>query len=129
VLRVVLLFVWLGVMGLTFSLPALTYDPNPAVAQYDLGAGEAQYDLGAGEAQYDPGAGETQYQEPGATPAATPAEAGCDWYWGYRWNKAGAWEWWCWDPEMGWWKGTDETGTKQYVRMNKPGVVMNSIRL
>ncbi len=123
-LRVVLLFVWLGVMACTFILSvSLSEGPTPALAQYDLGLGEAQYDLGSGEAQYDPGSGETQYEESGV------AEAGCDWYWGYRWNKAGAWEWWCWDPEMGWWKGTDETGTKQYVRMNKPGVVMNSIKL
>ena len=124
VLRVVLLFVWLGVMAFTFILSAsLQGTTQQALAQYDLGLGEAQYDLGLGEAQYDPGAGETQYEESGV------AVAGCDWYWGFRWNKAGAWEWWCWDPEMGWWKGTDETGTKQYVRMNKPGVVMNSIKL
>ena len=118
-LRVVLLFVWLGVMGLTFSLSALAPQGviTSAAAQYDLGAGEAQYE--------EPGTGQTQYAEP----AVTPTETGCDWYWGYRWNKAGAWEWWCWDPEMGWWYGTDETGRKQYVRMNKPGSFTNILRI
>ena len=125
--RVILLFVWLGVMALTVILPSLIDRPETrAAAQYDLGAENAQYDLGAGETQYEePGTEQTQYAEP----AVTPTETGCDWYWGYRWNKAGAWEWWCWDPEMGWWYGTDETGRKQYVRMNKPGSFTNILRI
>jgi hypothetical protein len=70
-------------------------------------------------AQYDPGVGEIQYEEQGV------AAAGCDWYWGYRWYTAGAWEWWCWDPQMGWWYATDETGTKQFGRISGPGTFIN----
>jgi len=95
--RTLLLFVVLGALTLSASLPAASQD------QYDLGAGEAQY-----------------AQEEGAV-------AGCDWYWGYRWYTAGAWEWWCWDPVMGWWYGTDESGTKQFARTNQPGSFLNTL--
>jgi hypothetical protein len=93
--RTLLLFVVLGALTLSASLPASPQD------QYDAGAGEAQY------AQEE------------------VAAAGCDWYWGYRWYSAGAWEWWCWDPVMGWWYGTDESGTKQFARTNQPGSFIN----
>jgi hypothetical protein len=96
--RAILLLVALVTLTLTTSLPALTQE------------GET---LGAD--QYELGAEESQYEEQGV------ADAGCDWYWGYRWYTAGAWEWWCWDPEMGWWYASNEDGTKQFVRMNKPG--------
>jgi hypothetical protein len=95
--RTLLLFVVLGALTLSASLPAYSQD------------------------EYDPGAGEAQYaQEEGAA-------AGCDWYWGYRWYTAGAWEWWCWDPVMGWWYGTDESGTKQFARTNQPGSFLNAL--
>ena len=90
--RTLLLFVVLGALTLFASLPASSQD------------------------QYDPGAGEAQY-----VPEEEVAAEGCGWQWGYRWNSAGAWEWWCWDPEMGWWYGSNEDGSKQYIRMNKPG--------
>ncbi len=97
--RALLLAVVLGALTLFASLPASSQD------------------------QYDPGAGEAQYEESGV------AEAGCDWYWGYRWNKAGAWEWWCWDPQMGWWYATDETGRKQFTRLSGPGSFTNVLRI
>ncbi len=88
-------------LTLTTSLPALTQEGETQ--------GEYQYDPGVGEDQYDLGAGEIQYEEQGV------AEAGCDWYWGYRWSAAGEWENWCWDPQKGgWWYATNEDGTKQY---------------
>ncbi len=93
--RTLLLFVVLGALTLSASLPASSQD------------------------QYDPGAGEAQYAQ------EEVAAAGCDWYWGYRWYTAGAWEWWCWDPVMGWWYGTDESGTKQFSRTNQPGSFIN----
>jgi hypothetical protein len=82
--RTLLLFVVLGALTLSASLPAYSQD------------------------EYD-------------------AAAGCDWYWGYRWYTAGAWEWWCWDPVMGWWYGTDESGTKQFARTNQPGSFLNAL--
>ncbi len=91
--QALLLAVLLGAMALSTVVPVLTPEGRTQEA--------AQYD------QY--------YEETGV------AEAGCDWYWGYRWYTAGAWEWWCWDPEMGWWYASNEDGSKQFVRMNKPG--------
>ena len=96
-----LLFVVVGVLTLTFSLPALTQEGETQ--------GAAQYGQGAGEAQYEQGV----------------AEAGCGWYWGYRWNTAGAWENWCWDPQLGWWYATSEDGKKKFVRMNGPGFLVS----
>jgi hypothetical protein len=112
--RILLLFVVLGALTLFASLPAFT--------QEDAGElqGAAQYDLPAGEAQYiDPGVGEAQYAQ------EEVAAEGCGWYWGFRWNSAGAWEWWCWDPEMGWWYGTNESGSKQFAHTNRPGSFIN----
>ena len=107
--QTLLLFVVLGAMALTAMVPALTTEGRTQEA--------AQYD------QYEMGAGELQYEETGA------AEAGCDWYWGYRWYSAGAWEWWCWDPQLGWWYATDETGSKQFSRINVPGSFTNVLRI
>ena len=42
-------------------------------------------------------------------------------------GTAGAWEYWCWDPQMGWWYATSEDGKKKFVRMNQPGFVVNSV--
>ena len=37
-----------------------------------------------------------------ALPAvAQQEEAFCDWYWGYRFDSWGGWEYWCWDPQLG----------------------------
>ncbi len=119
--RVIWLLVALGALTLTFSLPGLTQEGyTQGALQYDPGAGALQYDPGGGVTQYDQGVGGTQYAEQGV------AEAGCDWYWGNRWNPAGEWEYWCWDPDMGWWYATSEDGSKQYIRMNKPGVLINA---
>jgi hypothetical protein len=101
--RALLLFVVLGVLTLSASLPASTQEGEPQ----------------QGAAQYDPGVGEAQYAQ------EEVAAAGCGWYWGFRWNSAGAWEWWCWDPEMGWWYGTNESGSKQFAHTNRPGSFIN----
>ena len=115
--RAVLLFVVLVALTLSASLSASTQEGEPqGAAQYEPATGELQYDPGVGEAQYDPGVGETQY-----APEEEVAQSGCSWQWGYRWNSAGAWEWWCWDPQMGWWYATNEDGSKQFARINKPG--------
>jgi hypothetical protein len=37
-------------------------------------------------------------------------QAFCDWYWDYTFVKAGGWEYWCWDPQKGWWYGEREDG-------------------
>ena len=31
----------------------------------------------------------------------------CDWYWDYNYVKSGGWEYWCWNPTLGWWYSTD----------------------
>jgi hypothetical protein len=109
--RALLLFVVLGVLTLSASLSAFPQEGLPQ-------QGAAQYEPQAGELQYDPGVGEAQYaQEEGAA-------AGCGWYWGFRWNSAGAWEWWCWDPQMGWWYATNEDGSNKFVQVNRPGSFM-----
>ena len=116
--RLLLLFVVLGALTLSAGLPAFTQEEGG-----DL-LGAAQYEPAAGQAQYvDPGVGETQYapQEEQAV-----AAEGCGWYWGFRWNSAGAWEWWCWDPQMGWWYGSNADGSKQFARTNQPGSFINT---
>jgi hypothetical protein len=45
--------------------------------------------------------------------SAAGQEAGCGWYWGYRFYESGGWEWWCWSPELGWWYGESEDGKKK----------------
>ncbi len=112
--RALVLFVVVGALTLSASLPAFTQEGEPQ-------QGAAQYEPAAGELPYDPGVGEAQYAQ------EEVAAAGCDWYWGYRWYSAGAWEWWCWDPVMGWWYGTDESGTKQFSRTNQPGSFLNTL--
>ena len=47
--------------------------------------------------------------------SAAGQEAGCGWYWDYRFNKNGGWEWWCWSPELGWWYGESENGNKKVI--------------
>jgi hypothetical protein len=101
--RAILLFVVLGVLTLAVGPPALTQE------------GETQ-----GAAQYGQGAGETQYEQ-------GVAEAGCDWYWGNKWNAAGAWEYWCWDPQLGgWWYAISEDGKKKLIHTTQPGAVLNT---
>jgi hypothetical protein len=31
----------------------------------------------------------------------------CDWYWDYNYVASGGWEYWCWNPTLGWWYSTD----------------------
>jgi hypothetical protein len=107
------LFVVAGALTLSASLTAFPQAGEPQ-------QGAAQYEPGAGEAQYEPEAGEAQYpQEEAAT-----TETGCSWQWGYRWNSAGGWEWWCYDPQMGWYYGENQEGNGKYFRTNRPGHFM-----
>ncbi len=39
--------------------------------------------------------------------AQDQGQAYCEWYWGYKFNPAGGYEYWCWDPQFGWWYSTD----------------------
>jgi hypothetical protein len=95
--RAISLFVVLAALTLAVSVPALTQEE-----------GETQ------------GAAQTQY-------AQEPAEAGCYWYWGYKWSEAGEWENWCWDPQKGgWWYATSEDGKKQSIQNSQPGVVIST---
>ncbi len=52
-----------------------------------------------------------------AVPAFAQSEAFCDWYWDYRFNAWGGWEYWCWDPQAGWWYGESEDGTSRSIRL------------
>jgi len=118
--RALLLFVVLGALILSTSLPAFTQEgePQQGAAPYEPAAGELQYDPGVGEAQYDPGFGEDQYAQ------EEVAESGCGWQWGYRWNSAGGWEWWCYDPQLGWYYGENESGSGEVLRITGPGTFM-----
>ena len=86
--RALLLFVVAGALTLSASLTAFPQEEG-VVPQPQQGA-----------AQYEPAAGEAQYPQEGAQAATT--ESGCSWQGGDRWNSAGGWEWWCYDPQMGW---------------------------
>ncbi len=39
--------------------------------------------------------------------AQQAAQDSCDWYWDYNYVKSGGWEYWCWNPTLGWWYSTD----------------------
>ena len=39
--------------------------------------------------------------------AQEAAQDTCDWYWDYKYVKSGGWEYWCWNPTLGWWYSTD----------------------
>ncbi len=39
--------------------------------------------------------------------AQAQSQAYCEWDWGYKYNPAGGYEYWCWDPQFGWWYSTD----------------------
>ncbi len=111
--RALLLFVIAGALTLSASLTAFPQEagePQQGAAQYEPEAGEAQYEPEAGEAQYAP--------EEAAT------DNGCAWQWGYRWNSAGGWEWWCYDPQTGLLYGTNEDGSGKYQRATRPGSFM-----
>jgi hypothetical protein len=112
--RALLLFVVAGALTLSASLTAFPQEagePQQGAAQYEPEAGEAQYEPEAGEAQYP--------QEETAT-----TETGCSWQWGYRWNSAGGWEWWCYDPKLGWYYGENEDGSGKVLRAKGPGSFM-----
>ena len=100
--RALLLFVVAGALTLSASLTAFPQE-----------AGEPQQQ---GAAQYEPEAGEAQYAQEEAV-----TETGCSWQWGYRWNSAGGWEWWCYDPQMGWYYGENQEGNGKVLRTNRPG--------
>lgn len=46
---------------------------------------------------------------------STTGQEGCGWYWDYRFNKNGGWEWWCWSAELGWYYGESESGNKKVI--------------
>ena len=56
-----------------------------------------------------------------ALPAVAQQEgtqaASCDWYWWYQFNRAGGWEYWCWDPQWGWWYGESEDGKQRSITL------------
>jgi len=56
-----------------------------------------------------------QYASDGQYDSATGQQEGCAWYWDYRFNKNGAWEWWCWSPGLGWWYGESEAGNRKVL--------------
>ncbi len=39
----------------------------------------------------------------------------CDWYWDYKFNSSGGWEYWCWHPQLGWWYSESEDGKRKSV--------------
>ena len=116
--RALLLFVVAGALTLCASLTAFPQQEEGVVPQPQQGA--AQYEPAAGEElQYEPEAGEAQYPQEEEQAATT--ETGCSWQWGYRWNSAGGWEWWCYDPQMGWYYGENQEGNGKVLRTNRPG--------
>src|SRR5215213_3164145 len=127
--RALLLFVVAGALTLCASLTAFPQEegvvPQQGAAQYEPAAGEAQSEPQArepqqqGVAQYEPEAGEAQYPQEQAV-----TETGCSWQWGYRWNSAVGWEWWCYDPNLGWYYGTNEDGSGKYQRVGGRGSFM-----
>ncbi len=52
-----------------------------------------------------------------ALPAVAQGEAFCDWYWGYRFDSWGGWEYWCWDPQLGWYYAESEDGTSKRISL------------
>ena len=52
-----------------------------------------------------------------AVPALAQGQQSCDWYWGYKFNPAGAYEYWCWDPQLGWWYSTDGKNKSMDITM------------
>jgi len=110
--RALLLFVIAGALTLSASLTAFPQEAG------EPQQGAAQYEPEAGEAQYEPEAGESQY-----APEEAATDDGCGWQWGYRWNSAGGWEWWCYDPQIGLY-GANEDGSGKYFRTNRPGHFM-----
>lgn len=41
----------------------------------------------------------------------------CDWYWDYKFNPSGSWEYWCWHPQLGWWYSESEDGKRKSVSL------------
>ncbi len=56
-----------------------------------------------------------------ALPAAAQQEeeqqAFCDWYWYYTFSSLGGWEYWCWDPRLGWYYAESEDGTSRKITL------------
>ena len=50
-----------------------------------------------------------------ALPAFAQQQQYCEWYWGYQFNPAGGYEYWCWDAHFGWWYSTDGKSKTQNV--------------
>ncbi len=120
--RALLLFMVAGALTLCASLTAFPQQEEGVVPQQQ---GAAQYEPQAGEpqqgaAQYEPQAEEAQYPQE----QAVSTETGCSWQWGYRWNSAGGWEWWCYDPQMGWYYGENQDGSGKYQRVGGRGSFM-----
>jgi hypothetical protein len=49
--------------------------------------------------------------------AQDQGQASCDWYWGTKFNPAGGYEYWCWDPQFGWWYSTDGKNKSMNITM------------
>lgn len=49
--------------------------------------------------------------------AQEEGQAFCDWYWDYTFVASGGWEYWCWDPQKGWWYGEREDGKSWHVTL------------
>jgi hypothetical protein len=41
----------------------------------------------------------------------------CGWYWDYTFVTAGGWEYWCWNPQKGWWYGEREDGMAHRITL------------
>jgi hypothetical protein len=55
-----------------------------------------------------------------ALPAAAQEQGGqafCGWYWDYAFVSSGGWEYWCWDPQKGWWYGEREDGKAHRITL------------
>jgi hypothetical protein len=52
-----------------------------------------------------------------AVPALAQQEAFCDWYWDYTFSSSGGWEYWCWDPRLGWYYAESEDGTSRRISL------------
>ncbi len=93
-----LLFVALVAVTLAFALPSVAQE------EYTEAAPE-EYTEAAPE----------EYTEAAPEETQVPAEAGCDWYYGYSLRRSGSWEYWCWDPYRGWWYAESEDGKSKMM--------------
>jgi hypothetical protein len=49
--------------------------------------------------------------------AQEAAQDTCGWYWDYTFVTAGGWEYWCWNPQKGWWYGEREDGMAHRITL------------